>query len=156
MSHVSAPRSSAPSSAVRQLASYRYRLRLSVRRSEKAARGCGVTPLQHLLLLGIAGFTGHGWATISELAEFLQERHNSVVELVNRAAKQRLVYKERDAVDRRLIRVLLASRGQKILEKLVRPQREEPTRIKSLIPASSRILRDSRSSTCKDLDANRF
>src|SRR5579884_1043720 len=39
----------------------------------------GLTPQQHQLLLGVAGFTGRGWATITELAEFLQERHNAVV-----------------------------------------------------------------------------
>ena len=32
---------------------------------------CGITPQ---LLLGVAGYTDRGWATISELAEFLQER----------------------------------------------------------------------------------
>jgi DNA-binding MarR family transcriptional regulator len=147
MPDVSPSRNSAPSSAVRQLACYRYQLRRSLRRSEKAARACGVTPLQHLLLLGIAGFTGRGWATISELAEFLQEGHNSVVELVNRTAKRRLVCREQDARDRRLIRVHLASRGKRILEKLVRRQGEEPAGIKSLIPASNRILTKSCSST---------
>jgi hypothetical protein len=43
------------------------------------------TPQQHQLLLGVAGYTGRAWATITELAEFLQERHNAVVGLVQRA-----------------------------------------------------------------------
>ena len=77
-------RSTAPS-VLRQLAWVRYELRRSLRFSEKAARACGVTPQQHQLLLGIAGYTGRGWATISELAEFLQQRQNAVVGLVERA-----------------------------------------------------------------------
>src|ERR1700741_3258753 len=94
-------RNSASLSMLRQLAWCRYHLRRSLHFTEKAARACGVTPQQHQLLLGIAGYTGRGWATISELAEFLQERHNSVVELVERAAQGGLVRKEEDARDRR-------------------------------------------------------
>ena len=77
--------------AIRNLAWFRYNLRKFLRFSEKAARQCGVTPQQHQLMLGIAGYTGRGSATVSELAEFLQERHNSVVGLVERAAQRGLV-----------------------------------------------------------------
>ena len=69
----------------------RYNLRRFLRFSEKAARACGVTPQQHQLMLGIAGFTDDGRATISDLAEFLQDRNNSVVGLVERAAESGLV-----------------------------------------------------------------
>ena len=68
---------------IRHLARFRYELRKFLRFSEQAARNAGLTPQQHQLLLGVAGFTGRGWATISELAEFLQERHNAVVGLVD-------------------------------------------------------------------------
>jgi DNA-binding MarR family transcriptional regulator len=114
-----------------QLAQFRYQLRRFLRFSEKAARGAGVTPQQHQLLLGVAGFTGRGWADISELAEFSQERHNAVVELVNRASRARLVRKLRSAEDGRVVRVELTPRGQAILMKLSALHRKELQRIRS-------------------------
>ncbi|MGH9737510.1 MAG: MarR family transcriptional regulator, partial [Candidatus Acidiferrales bacterium] len=79
------------SRVVEELAQFRYQIRRFLRFSETAVRKAGVTPQQHQLMLGVAGFTGRGWANVSELAEFLQERHNAVVELVNRAARAGLV-----------------------------------------------------------------
>ena len=76
---------------LQDLAQFRYQLRRFLRFSEEAARACGVTPQQHQLMLGVAGFAQGGSATVSELAEFLQERNNSVVGLVERAAQSGLV-----------------------------------------------------------------
>jgi DNA-binding MarR family transcriptional regulator len=108
------------SDALRQLAWFRYRVRCFLRFSEKVARTCGITPQQHQLLLGVAGYTGRGWATISELAEFLQERHNAVVGLVQRAAERGLVRKIPGQRDRRFVKVHLTRRGVTILEKVSR------------------------------------
>jgi DNA-binding MarR family transcriptional regulator len=110
---------------IRSLAWFRYNLRKFLRFSERAARQCGVTPQQHQLMLGIAGYTGRGSATVSELAEFLQERHNSVVGLVERAAQCGLVQKEHDSSDRRFVSVSLTPRGELILTKLIEIHREE-------------------------------
>ncbi|MGH9691448.1 MAG: MarR family winged helix-turn-helix transcriptional regulator [Candidatus Acidiferrales bacterium] len=118
-------REHAASSIARELAHFRYQLRRFLRFSENAARASGVTPQQHQLMLGVAGFTGRGWATISELADFLQERHNAVVGLVNRASQRNLVRKEIVASDRRFVRVELAPRGRKILRDLVALHRSE-------------------------------
>jgi DNA-binding MarR family transcriptional regulator len=108
------------SDALRQLAWFRYRVRCFLRFSEKAARTSGITPQQHQLLLGVAGYTGRGWATISELAEFLQERHNAVVGLVQRAAERGLVRKIPGQTDRRFVKVHLTRHGIAILEKISR------------------------------------
>jgi DNA-binding MarR family transcriptional regulator len=110
---------------LRRMAWFRYRLRRFLRFSERAARECGVTPQQHQLLLGVAGYTGRGWATISELAEFLQERHNAVVGLVQRAASRGLVRKQTGAADRRYVRVHLTRRGKAALERLTWMHLEE-------------------------------
>jgi len=110
---------------IRNLAWFRYNLRKFLRFSEKAARQCGVTPQQHQLMLGIAGYTGRGWATVSELAEFLQERHNSVVGLVERAAQCGLVQKEHDTSDRRFVLVSLTPLGEEILARLTELHKEE-------------------------------
>jgi DNA-binding MarR family transcriptional regulator len=118
----------ATETAIRSLARFRYELRRFLRFSEKAARAAGITPQQHQLLLGVAGYTGRGWATISELAEFLQERHNAVVGLVERASRRGLVQKAVIASDHRFIRVDLTPRGKQILAQLSEAHRKELTR----------------------------
>lgn len=76
-------------------------------------------------MLGVAGYTGRGTATVSELAEFLQERHNSVVGLVERAAQRGLVQKEHDTSDRRFVLVSLTPQGEQILARLTELHKEE-------------------------------
>lgn len=118
------------SALARELAQFRYRLRLFLRFSEQAARAAGVTPLQHQLMLGAAGFTGHGRATISELAECLQMRHNAVVALVGRAGRAGLVRKRALAGDRRVVQVEVTARGRRILHVLTRVHRRELARFR--------------------------
>src|SRR5712692_9862022 len=117
-------------SALRRLAWFRYQLRRYLRFSERAARASGLTPQQYQLLLGVAGYTGRGWATISELAEFLQERHNAVVGLVERAARRRLVQKKQSTRDRRFVNVRLTRLGKETLRKLAQRHLEELGRVK--------------------------
>jgi DNA-binding MarR family transcriptional regulator len=117
---------------VRELAQFRYALRKFLRFSELAARGCGVTPQQHQLMLGVQGYTGRGSATISELAEFLQERHHSVVGLVERAVQRGLLARMHDAIDRRVVNVSLTPKGYKTLMELTRMHYGEAKRLKNL------------------------
>lgn len=116
---------------MRDLAWFRYNLRRFLRFSERAARGCGVTPQQHQLMLGIAGFTEDGRATITDLAEFLQERNNSVVGLVERAAESGLVRRRTGKTDRRQVIVTLTARGEEILSMLTHLHRDEVERVKA-------------------------
>src|SRR3990170_3336076 len=90
----------ASQSDIRNLARFRYAVRKFLRFSEEAVRECGLTPQHHQLLLGVAGFTGKGWATIGELADFLQVRHHSVVGLVDRAESLGLVRRQVNPDDR--------------------------------------------------------
>ncbi|MGH9355149.1 MAG: MarR family winged helix-turn-helix transcriptional regulator [Terriglobia bacterium] len=115
--------------AVRHLARFRYELRKFLYFSEKSARSAGITPQQHQLLLGVEGFTGRRWATISELAEFLQERHNAVVGRVDRACKRGLVSKRSVARDRRLVRVEVTPDGRQILRRLSDLHQRELSRL---------------------------
>jgi DNA-binding MarR family transcriptional regulator len=125
---------------LRRLAQFRYELRRFLWFSEKSARTAGVTPQQHQLLLGVAGHTGRGWATISELAEFLQERHNAVVGLADRALRRGLVAKHSVARDHRFVRVELTAKGRRILAGLAALHRRElrrfERRIRLQAPAS--------------------
>ena len=122
-------RRSTNSLLLRRLAWFRYNLRRFLRFSERATREHGLTPQQYVLLLGVAGYTGRGWATISELAEFLQERHNAVVGLVQRACSRGLVNKDQGGRDRRFVRVRLTRRGSTALNGLVALHLHELQRI---------------------------
>jgi len=120
MKQASAGERSLKPEVLRRLAWFRYRVRCFLRFSERVARSCGITPQQHQLMLGVAGYTGRGWATISELAEFLQEGHNAVVGLVQRAAQRGLVRKVQGQGDRRFVKVYLTRRGLTMLDKISR------------------------------------
>jgi DNA-binding MarR family transcriptional regulator len=113
-----------------ELAHFRHKLRKFLRFSEDAARACGITPQQHQLMLGIAGFKGCRRATISEIADFLQEKHNSVVGLVDRAAQSGLVKRAEDAHDRRVVVVSLTMRGEEILRTLSLLHHDEVNRLR--------------------------
>ncbi|HEY6292805.1 MAG TPA: MarR family transcriptional regulator [Terriglobia bacterium] len=123
---------------LRQLARFRYQLRQFLRFSEQAARAEGVTSQQHQLLLGIAGYTGREWATINELAEFLQERHNAVVGLVERALKRGLVRKVQGELDRRFVQVHLTAQGEGVLTRLSELHQAEAERLAPRTLAASR------------------
>lgn len=122
---------------IRDLAHFRYALRRFLRFSENAARQCGITPQQHQLLLGVAGHTGRGSATVSELAEFLQERPHSVVGLVERAAQHRLVRRKQDQTDRRVVNVSLTPTGKRILARLTALHHGEALRIQKFFGTRS-------------------
>ena len=114
-----------------ELAAFRYGLRKFLRFSEKAAERHGITPQQHQLMLGVAGFTGSGRATVSELAEFLQERHHGVSELVARCAKRGLVHKTHDTSDRRVVFVSLTRKGETILAKLSKLHKKQVEQLRA-------------------------
>lgn len=108
-----------------ELAEFRFAIRRYLRFSEDAVRRVGITPQHYQLLLALKGFPGREWATVLELADKLQLRHNSVVELINRAQKQELVRRAPDSTDRRVVRVLMTRRGQRILAALGPVHHEE-------------------------------
>jgi DNA-binding MarR family transcriptional regulator len=111
------------------LASFRYALRQFMRFSETAAREAGITPAQHQAMLAIAGFPGRDRISMSELAERLQIRHHSTVELVDRLAVNDLVVRESGTEDRRQVFVSLTSKGKEMLALLSATHRAELRRI---------------------------
>ena len=110
---------------LRNLARFRYSLRRLLRNAEDAAREVGLTPQHHQLLLGIAGFTGNGFATISELADFLQLRHHSLVGLIDRAETMGLVRRTVNPENRREVHVALTADGSRKLRQLADLHRDE-------------------------------
>ena len=111
------------------LARFRFGIRRYLRVSEEIVRGHGLTPQHYQLLLALMGFPGREWATVRELADLIQLRHHSVVELVNRAQKQGLVRRERHPTDARAVRVLLTEEGERILARLSALHRDELRRM---------------------------
>jgi len=83
--------------------------------------------------VAIKAFPGRGWVDLPELAERLQLRHHSVVELVNRAQRQGLVTRLPHPEDRRAVRVTLTSVGEELLARLVALHRAELRRVGDLL-----------------------
>lgn len=131
-----------------KLASFRYALRQFLRFSETAAREAGITPRQHQALLAIAGHPGREQAMMSELAERLQLRHHTTVELIDRMAAQELVVREPGVEDRRYVYVSLTPQGHDVLARLSVAHREE---LKRIGPQLNLLLQEL--STIGELDA---
>jgi DNA-binding MarR family transcriptional regulator len=108
-----------------KLAAFRYALRRFMRFSERAAQDAGITPQQHQALLAIKGFPGRDTMSVSELAEWLQLRHHSAVELVNRLEAQGFVTRTPATDDRRQVNVSLTRQGEEMLAALSAAHRAE-------------------------------
>ncbi len=109
------------------LSTFRYQLRKFLRFSEEAAQSEGVTPQQYLLLLHVKGTPGRDWASVGELAERLQSQHHSVVALISRCEKLKLVQRRGSDVDRRQVNIHLLPDGERCLAKLAELHRTELT-----------------------------
>ncbi|HVN05601.1 MAG TPA: MarR family transcriptional regulator, partial [Bryobacteraceae bacterium] len=105
------------------LAEFRYQIRRFLRFSEEAARGAGLEPAQHQLLLAVKACEGE--PTVGWLAERLQLRHHSVVGLLDRLEDGGWVRRDRGAEDRRQVRVRLTGMGETVLAKLSAEHRKE-------------------------------
>src|SRR5216110_372084 len=88
---------------VARVAEFRAALRRFLRRSERVARGSGLTPQRYLLLLMIKGAPDRSeQSTVTELADRLQLAQSTVTELVSRAEEVGLVEREPSASDGRV------------------------------------------------------
>jgi len=108
-----------------RLAQFRYQLRRFQRFSEESARASGITSLQYLLMLQIKGVPEREWATVGELAERLQAKHNGVVSLISRCEASGLVRRSVSAADRRRVEVTLTRKGEQSLAQLAQLHRME-------------------------------
>ena len=122
----------------RRLLAFRTGLRRFIAWSEAQARAAGLTPKQHQLMLAIRGHDDPRGPTIKEAADYMLLRHNSTVELVNRAEASGLVRREPSDGDRRMVRLRLTPLGRQKLEALAGLTIEE---LKRYEPAISPIFR---------------
>jgi DNA-binding MarR family transcriptional regulator len=115
------------------LARFRFAIRHYLRFSEETVRDHGLAPQQYVLLLALKGFPDRDWATVRELADRLQLRHHSVVELVNRVQAQGLVERAAHPEDGRAVRVQLTADGEAILGRLSALHRDELRRMEAAL-----------------------
>jgi DNA-binding MarR family transcriptional regulator len=111
------------------LAAFRFALRQFLRFSEEAALAANLTPQQHQALLAIKGFPERDLINVNDLAERLQLRHHSVVELIDRLETEKLVKRAPDESDGRKVLIGLTVHGERVLEKLSEVHREQLDRI---------------------------
>ena len=115
----------ASAQSLRSLAEFRYQLRRFLSFSEAASDSCGIGAQQYQLMQVIAAMPPGQQPSISYLAERMILRHNSMVELVDRAERSGLVRREHDEKDLRRSLVQLTPHGSTMLDRLVAQHLEE-------------------------------
>ena len=108
-----------------ELAEFRYQLRTFLSFSESASEACGIAAQQYQLMQVIGAVPPERQASISYIADRMILRHNSTVELVDRAERAGLVERRHDEHDLRRSLVQLTPQGWAILQKLVALHLEE-------------------------------
>jgi DNA-binding MarR family transcriptional regulator len=107
------------------LAELRYQIRRFLHFSEQASREAGLEPHQHQLMLALKGLPTTVRPRIGELAERLQIRHHSTVELANRLSASGYVRRHRGGEDGREVLLSLTGKGEKVLRELSLHHRAE-------------------------------
>jgi DNA-binding MarR family transcriptional regulator len=99
----------------RTLAEFRYQIRRFLHFSDVAAERVGIEPQQHQLLLALKGLPRGTPPTIGALAERLQLRHHSTVELVDRLVERGFLIRLRATDDRRRVLIRPTRAGEECL-----------------------------------------
>lgn len=97
------------------MADFRYELRRFLHFSELSAEAQGISAQQYQLLQAVEAISPEMRVSISTIAERMLLRHNSAVELVDRAVRLRLVERLADEDDLRRSIVVLTEHGRKVL-----------------------------------------
>lgn len=100
------------------LAEFRHQIRRFLSFSERSARAAGIEPQQHQALLALKGLPEGEKATVGVLAERLQIKHHTAVELTNRLVAKGFVVRSRGRTDRREVLLQLKRRGESVLREL--------------------------------------
>jgi DNA-binding MarR family transcriptional regulator len=107
------------------LAEFRYQIRRFLHFSEQAAREARMEPRQHQFLLALKGLPSEMRPNIGTLANRMQIRSHSAVELVNRLAKRGLVQRRRVDDDGREVELVVTAKGEAVLHRLSLHHRAE-------------------------------
>ena len=132
---ISEPEAKVPQTELRTLAEFRYQLRRFLSFSEIATEQRGIAAQQYQLIQAIAAVPEGKHASISYLAERMVLRHNSTVELVDRAERAGMVRREPDENDLRRSLVRLTPSGERMLQELA------VEHLKELAPRCDHLIR---------------
>lgn len=102
-----------------QLAEFRFQLRRFLNFSETESDKLGIAAQQYQLMQVIGSLPEGASATISYIADRMVLRHNSTVELVDRAERAGLVQRASDERDLRRSLVMLTAHGEQVLHQLI-------------------------------------
>jgi DNA-binding MarR family transcriptional regulator len=123
------------------LAAFRYQIRKFLHFSERAVQQAGLEHGQYQLLLAIKGMPAGVRPRVRELANQMQIRHHSAVELINRLEAGGYVHRERAQADRREVLLTLTPKGERTLGELARHHHDElRTAGPSLVEALQRVM----------------
>jgi len=100
------------------LAEFRYQIRRFLHFSEQVVKKAGLERGQYQLMLAIKGMPPGVRPRIRELANRMQIRHHSAVELINRLEGGGFVNRTRAEEDRREVLLALTAKGEKVLSEL--------------------------------------
>jgi DNA-binding MarR family transcriptional regulator len=123
------------------LAEFRYQIRKFLHFSEQAVKQAGLERGQYQLMLAIKGMPAGVRPRIRELANRMQIRHHSTVELINRLEARGYVRRARAQNDRREVLLTLTPKGERILAELALHHHEElRTAAPTLVAALRRLM----------------
>ena len=123
------------------LAEFRYQIRKFLHFSEQAVKQAGLERGQYQLMLAIKGMPAGVRPRVRELANRMQVRHHSTVELINRLEARGYVRRARAQNDRREVLLTLTPKGERILAELALHHHEElRTAAPTLVAALRRLM----------------
>jgi DNA-binding MarR family transcriptional regulator len=125
------------------LAEFRYQIRRFLHFSEQVVKKAGLERGQYQLMLAIKGMPAGVRPRIRELANRMEIRHHSAVELVNRLEAGGFVHRTRAEEDRREVLLALTPKGEKVLAELALHHHDELSSAgPELVAALKRVMRD--------------
>jgi DNA-binding MarR family transcriptional regulator len=125
------------------LAEFRHQIRRFLHFSEQVVKNAGMERGQYQLMLAIKGIPAGVRPRIRELANRMEIRHHSAVELVNRLEAGGFVHRTRAQDDRREVLLALTPKGEKVLSELALHHHDELRSTgPELVAALQRIMRE--------------
>lgn len=103
---------------LQRLAEFRYQLRRFLHFSQIAAEEAGIPHQQYQLLQCVRGIPSGVEPTIANVAARMLLKHNSAVELIDRAIEQGLLLRSPDVRDHRRIFLHVTPHGERLLASL--------------------------------------
>lgn len=135
---------------LRELAEFRFQLRQFLSFSEISSERHGIQAQQYQLLQVIAAAPAGQPASVSYLADRMVLRHNSTVELVDRAERAGLVRRHTDERDLRRSIIKLTPTGDQLLRAMVAEHVQELDRLADRIIHSIRAVSQNPQATVAD------